>query len=418
MSEDKKHRVRGSGSIFQKSNSSTWTIAYYKYDPKKGRKVQIREYTRLVDEHKAQKLLNRRLAQVDRGEAFEVRTKAAKITELYTTLRDHYTINGRLDAAKRTGWQWDLHLKSAFDGLQASALTTDEIRAYTRKRQEEKAANATINRELAALRRMFNLGKQGTPPKVHSVPYIPMLKEDNVRSGFVEDADFSRLAGEASELWLRTFLELAFTYGWRKAELLKKLRVRQVNLANGTIRLNPGTTKNREGREVAMTAKVAELLRLAIEGKAPDEHVFTREDKKGRRKPVRDLRGTWWALCVRAGLGELFCAACGKPWAEKRCECGSRKRKYRGLLAHDMRRSAAKAMRAAGVPESVIMAAGGWKTAAMFRRYAIVSSSDQRSAVEMLERSRAARTQTNPQTNPFGPKAPVAMGIERQAKVQ
>lgn len=57
-----------------------------------------------------------------------------------------------------------------------------------------------------------------------------------------------------------------------------------------------------------------------------------------------------------------------------------------------MRRSAAKALRAAGVAESVIMQAGGWKTAAMFRRYAIVSSADQRAAVEMLERARAERT--------------------------
>jgi hypothetical protein len=57
-----------------------------------------------------------------------------------------------------------------------------------------------------------------------------------------------------------------------------------------------------------------------------------------------------------------------------------------------MRRSAAKALRAAGVPESVIMATGGWRTASMLRRYAIVSSADQRAAVEMLERARAERS--------------------------
>jgi len=59
---------------------------------------------------------------------------------------------------------------------------------------------------------------------------------------------------------------------------------------------------------------------------------------------------------------------------------------------HDLRRSAARALRAAGVPESVIMAAGSWKTPAMFRRYAIVSSADQKSAVEMLEQARAANS--------------------------
>lgn len=88
-----------------------------------------------------------------------------------------------------------------------------------------------------------------------------MLKEDNVRRGFVEDGEFSRLTAEAGELWLRAFLELGFTYGWRRGELLG-LRVRQVSFTAGTIRLEAGTTKNREGREVAMTAKVEELLQL------------------------------------------------------------------------------------------------------------------------------------------------------------
>jgi hypothetical protein len=51
-----------------------------------------------------------------------------------------------------------------------------------------------------------------------------------------------------------------------------------------------------------------------------------------------------------------------------------------------MRRSAAKAARRAGVPESVVMKMGGWKTAAMFRRYAVDSGSDQRAAAEAVER--------------------------------
>jgi hypothetical protein len=38
------------------------------------------------------------------------------------------------------------------------------------------------------------------------------------------------------------------------------------------------------------------------------------------------------------------------------------------------------------------MAAGGWKTPAMFRRYAIVSSADQRAAIEKLEQARAANS--------------------------
>jgi len=179
--------------------------------------------------------------------------------------------------------------------------------------------------------------------------------------------------------------ELAYTFGWRRSELLS-LRCSQVNLPNRAIRLHPGTTKNKEGREVSMTPRVQELLLLATCGKKPDDFVLTRA---GGEK-VRDLRGAWARLCERARLGGWLCRACRLPWAPPECACGGRKRQY-SLLPHDMRRSSAKALRTAGVPESVIMSIGGWKTNSMFRRYAIVSSSDQRAAVEMLERARAER---------------------------
>jgi integrase len=247
---------------------------------------------------------------------------------------------------------------------------------------------------LATLKRMFRLATQSTPPKLSRIPYIPMLREDNARSAFVEDAEYERLTANATELWLRTFLELAYSYGWRRGELLG-LRVRQVNFANRSIRLDPGTTKNKEGREVAMTAKVAELLREALVRKRPDDYVLTRNGK-----PVKEFRRTWGNLCERAGLGQFLCTKCGEPVPgggtckrkldEGEMECVGRRPRYRGLIPHDLRRSAAKAARRAGVPESVVMKMGGWKTAAMFRRYAIDSSSDQRAAVEMLERARAA----------------------------
>ena len=62
-----------------------------------------------------------------------------------------------------------------------------------------------------------------------------------------------------SELWFRALVECGRTHGWRIGEFLD-LRVKQVNLLNRTIRLEPGTTKNRERREVTMTKAVYELL--------------------------------------------------------------------------------------------------------------------------------------------------------------
>ncbi len=83
------------------------------------------------------------------------------------------------------------------------------------------------------------------------------------------------------------------------------------------------------------------------------------------------MRDAWYALCVRAGLG--------------RWEGDGNKKKYIGLTPHDLRRSAAKNARRKGIPESVIMKLGGWRSAQIFRRYAIVSEADQLAAVAALE---------------------------------
>lgn len=400
--DGKPARDAGTGSLFQHQNCKRWVIQYHR----DGRR--IREATGLTSRRKAQDLLTERLGQVSRGEWAAPR-KPARVEELYRDLEDFTKVN-RPRGVRELHWRWGVkdpkhperwtgHLAPVFAHVLASSVTSESLTRYARTRQEEGAANATINREFATLRRMFNLARRSSPPKVRDVPHFHMLKEDNVRRGFVEDADFDRLAAKATEPWLRTFLELAFTYGWRCGELLG-LRARQLNFAARTIRLDAGTTKNGEGREVTMTARVFELLRAATESKGPDESVLTREDEDGKQIPVRDIRNAWQNLCEGVGLGRFVCRVCGQIVRNGgKCgnkfpdgkTCGARRPAYRGLIPHDMRRSAAKALRAAGVPESVIMATGGWRTPSMLRRYAIVSSADQRAAVEMLERARAER---------------------------
>ena len=133
------------------------------------------------------------------------------------------------------------------------------------------------------------------------------------------------------------------------------MRVRQVDLLARTIRLEPGTTKNRDGREVTMTKRVLELLKLCVFGKTAEDFVFTRSNGQ----PVRDFRGTWAKACAEAGVP--------------------------GLLFHDLRRTAARNLRRAGVAEGVIMKIGGWRTRSVFERYAIVSQADIAEAVGRLE---------------------------------
>jgi integrase len=392
--ESKKKRARrGGGSLFEKpKGNGRWHVQYYRYDPNTERSERIREYCGLPKQE-AQRLLNDRLAKVGRGEQFAL--KPVMVAHLYDALLT-FTKNEHADKPRSVaglGWRWK-HLAPFFAPVRAANVTTALIEKYRSSRSGEGAAKATINHEVGTLRRMYHYGKQSTPPTVHTMPHFPMFKLNNARQGFVEPIQFERLriGFEKEGLWMRLLLELAYTYGWRRGELLN-LRVRQVDLADYTLRLDPGTTKNRKGREVAFDAALFELLRSACDGKEPEDYVITRDDGK----PVKDFRGAWQNLCVRAGLGDYRCRKCAALWIGKRCECGSRIRRYKGPIVHDMRRSAARELRKAGVHENVIMAIGGWKTRSMFDRYAIVNNNDTRLAMEALAK---ARIESSPRSAP------------------
>ena len=92
------------------------------------------------------------------------------------------------------------------------------IRQFIAKRQAVDASNGTINRELALLRRMFNLGVQDGTLK--TTPHFPMLKEAPPRKGFLEYADFQKLRQELPE-YLRTLATMAYYTGMRLGEMLR-----------------------------------------------------------------------------------------------------------------------------------------------------------------------------------------------------
>lgn len=190
----------------------------------------------------------------------------------------------------------------------------------------------------------------------------------------------------SAELRLRALLATAYTFGFRKGELLD-LRVRQVNLIDRTITLDPGTTKNEEGREVVMTNDVFLLLQACCAGKSADGFVFTRSHER----VINDFRGSWGFLCAAAGLGKMLCPKCSGDVmldADGKCaKCLKRSAhpKCVGLLFHDLRRSAVRNMVRRGIPERVAMQISGHKTRTVFDRYNIVSQTDLIEAARKIE---------------------------------
>jgi integrase len=308
--------------------------------------------------------------------------EGVRVEELAEDFLREYRINGRksLDDVKT---RWELHLKPFFGVLRTIDVTSDLIARYVDARQLQEAKNATINRELAALKRMFRLGHLATPAKVQRMPAFPHLSENNVRKGFLDDAQYRTLV-DGADLWFRALVECGRTYGWRVSELLN-LKVEQVDLSQRVIRLEPGTTKNTDGREVFMTDTVHAMLTACTAGKQSDDSVFTRSN--GKR--VSSFRGTWERECTRAGVGQLVCAHCSQPnQSTAACaKCGFKGTRYSGLIFHDLRRTAARNLRRAGIAETVIMKIGGWRTRSVFERYAIVSRTDIADAMRKLQHS-------------------------------
>ena len=113
-------------------------------------------------------------------------------------------------------------------------------------------------------------------------------------------------------------------------------------------------------------------------GKEPRfaEFVFHRAGE-----PLRDFRRVWMTACVTAGLGKMTCPNCGKESAEQTCAACHVATRYSGKIFHDFRRSAARSMIAAGVPQAVAMKITGHRTDSMFRRYAIVNEEQKREAL-------------------------------------
>ena len=237
-------------------------------------------------------------------------------------------------------------------------ITTPKISAYINKRLEEGAANATINRELGCLKRMLRLGAQQSPPLVDRIPHIALLKENNVRKGFFEHGDFEVLRKNLPD-YLKGYVTFAYKTGWRKDEV-SNLTWSQIDKGNWIVYLNPGETKNEEGRALYLDEELKGVIQNHWEARKTrrslSPYVFTAKDGKSK---VQDIRKAWAKACTEAKIGKR--------------------------LFHDFRRTAVRNMVRAGIPERVAMMVSGHKTRSVFDRYNIVSDQDLQLAAQKQE---------------------------------
>ena len=230
----------------------------------------------------------------------------------------------------------------------------DRKAEFRRKRAAEGRSVATANRELAILRTALNRGRKCTPPKVLTIPYFPMVAETNVRQGFLTDDEYAKLR-DAMPDYLKPLFVTAYFTGLRLGEL-QSIEWRQVVWEQGFITLDSERTKSGYARAVPiLEGDMRHWLAWSRDNAEGCSRVFHRDGT-----PIKEFRQTWKKACEAAGVSTL---------------------KF-----HDLRRTAVRNMRRAGVPQVVRMRISGHRTDSMERRYNIVDIDDIRSAKELMQR--------------------------------
>lgn len=266
----------------------------------------------------------------------------------------------RADYEQRGLRSWDrtaraiAHLRPVFRSMPAATISFRQINAYVARRIKEGARPGTIHAEVAALRRMLRLALEAD--LIHALPAFPSLPPSPAREGFLTsdqvDAVVANLKQPVADL-----VHTLWITGWRRREI-QFLRWEDVNMEAGEIRLTAGRSKTRVARVFPFSASpsLAAIVRVRYAVRTPNA-VYLFERSPGQ--PVKDFREAWRLACERAGVP--------------------------GRVPHDLRRSRARALTRAHVPQSVAMRLLGHRTANMFLRYDVAATEDLVEAVAAAE---------------------------------
>jgi len=230
-------------------------------------------------------------------------------------------------------------------------------------------SNGTINFELAILRRAFNIQVRAKKLSRDHVPAMKMLKTSKPRQGFLKPADFERLHDELPE-HLRDPIRFLFLSGWRKMEMVT-LEWRDVDISAGMVRLRAEQSKNDEARALPLTGELLAIIERAHEARSlACPRVFQHDGA-----PLGSFRKAWASACKAAG--------------------------FRGLLVHDLRRSAVRNLVDSGLPDGVAMLITGHKTRSVFDRYNIRDETDVKAAMAKAVEWVSAQAKLRPKVVPL-----------------
>lgn len=345
--------MRGQGRVFRPKvrgeETEVWWLDY------SIRGVRHRESSGSKSKREAFAILRERIGKRADG-TLTGRPDRVTLAELKAALERHYLLENNDSWARAR--QAFAHIEAHFgEDARAVEITRSAVSAYQEKRLRAGAARNTVRYETGVLSAAFGVAAEND--LLPSKPIFPRMAEGEKRSGFFESADFAALVlGLPADV--ADVVRFARMTGWRRGEVTGLLWAQvewddehypgehdePVPGPNACIRIGEGQTKGEDSRvfPLASAPELRELL-LSRWRQRNGLGVFHRNGK-----PVGDFRKVW----------EKACKAAGVP----------------GRLFHDLRRTAARDFRRAGVSEGEIMRLCGWKTRDMFDRYNIIDAAD------------------------------------------
>ncbi|MDA2920011.1 tyrosine-type recombinase/integrase [Desulfobacterota bacterium AH_259_B03_O07] len=211
------------------------------------------------------------------------------------------------DTKAKRSWKRDelslKHLNNFLGEKKLSAITPGDIQDYQSSRLKDGKKPATVNRELACLKHLFNVAKQrnkffGENP----VSRVKFLEENNhVERILTPEEENKLLSNSASHL--KPIILTAINTGMRKGEIIS-LKWSNVDFDNDLITIEATNTKSKKQKKIPINSV---LRKVFLEQKLKtgfDEYVFhTPEGKPYYRQD--SLKKSFLGACKRAGIKRL-----------------------------------------------------------------------------------------------------------------
>jgi integrase len=325
----------GAMGLFKRKNSECWQMCFFL----EGRKVRMSTGT--TNKRLAKQVYEKTKAKVVTGN-FPLNPESRASMPFSEFVDDFLNKHCRVEKAsyKRDEVIGNA-LKKHFGRIPIGRIKTYEIIAWRERRAAHitrmgtPITKASLNRELAFLKTMFNLAVEWGWLKENPTARVKKLKGETKRLRILSRDEIVRLIDSARES-LKPILMLAVATGMRKSEILN-LKWKDINFTNGFIRVT--LSKNSEARNVPFDSHIKEMLFGLRKGRRQSEYVFCR--KNGDR--ILCVKEAFKAACDRAGISDF--------------------------RFHDLRHTAASLLAAGGCDIITLQHVLGHKTLAMTQRY-------------------------------------------------